>query len=207
MQWFVLGGIMMWPLLFISIIAVAIIIERLLFYHGCTFPEKNLESTLAEALQTRSLELIQQSMGGSRLLENFKAALSVNATTDREVMLKLAGSAILLKTGANIGVLGMLSRLAPLVGLLGTIFGMIITFSRISSTHGAVDMPLLAGGIWQALITTAAGLVIAIPCVFARYFFLRRNQRIAKGLQDIGNIALAIDLRLPGCPAQGGGDA
>lgn len=207
MQWFVLGGIMMWPLLFISIMAVAIIIERLLFYHGCAFPPKSLESTLAEALQTKNLELIPQRMGDARLLDNFKAALSVHATADREAMLKLAGSAILVKAGANIGVLGMLSRLAPLVGLLGTIFGMIITFSRISSTHGAVDMPLLAGGIWQALITTAAGLVIAIPCVFARYFFLRRNQRIASGLQDIGNIALAMDLRLSGGQAQGGSDA
>ena len=73
--------------------------------------------------------------------------------------------------------LGLSARVSPLLGLLGTVFGMIQTFSRLATTAGVVDMTPLADGIWQALLTTAAGLIIAVPAVVAHQGFLRWEDR------------------------------
>jgi biopolymer transport protein ExbB len=80
---------------------------------------------------------------------------------------------------------------APLLGLLGTVLGMIQTFSRLSSAQGAIDMTTLADGIWQALLTTAAGLLIAIPAVAAHQVFLRREDGIAFAMGRLANLSLA----------------
>lgn len=69
--------------------------------------------------------------------------------------------------------LATLGRISPLLGLLGTIIGMIQTFAVIAQSRSGIDMELLAEGIWQALITTATGLIIAIPAVFATGFSFR----------------------------------
>ena len=80
---------------------------------------------------------------------------------------------------------------SPLLGLLGTVLGMIQTFSRLADTQGALDMTLLADGIWQALLTTAAGLIIAIPAVAAHQAFLRREEGVAFVLALLANRAFA----------------
>lgn len=192
MQWFVMGGVMMWPLLLVSILSVAIIIERLLFYNACAFPARNLDELLAAALRSGDLGPVLGQMEKVKLLRPFCAAAR-DPLLDREAALRLSGGRIIDKAGSGLGLLGILGRTAPLLGLLGTIIGIMLTFSRISSTSGAVDMPLLAGGIWQALITTVTGLVIAVPAVFARYFFLRRRQSMARGLENVGNTVLALE--------------
>ena len=192
MQWFVLGGVMMWPLLLVSILSAVIIIERLFFYSACAFPVRNLDELLADSLRSGDSRPVLEQMEKVKLLHPFCAAAR-ETVLDRETALRLASGRIIDKAGAGLGVLGMLGRIAPLLGLLGTIIGIMLTFSRIASTHGAVDMPLLAGGIWQALITTAAGLIIAVPAVFARHFFLRRRQNISRGLEDVGNTVLALE--------------
>ena len=76
------------------------------------------------------------------------------------------------------------------MGLLGTILGMINTFSRIAESASGVDMTMLAGGIWQALLTTAAGLCIAIPALFFLSFFQNRVRRVADALNKAGNAVL-----------------
>ena len=85
----------------------------------------------------------------------------------------------------------MLARLAPLMGLLGTVLGMISAFSEIASAQAGVNMNQLAGGIWQALITTAAGLFIASPSLFFLHCFQRRVDAAASALSETVNIILA----------------
>ncbi|MDY0276081.1 MAG: MotA/TolQ/ExbB proton channel family protein [Desulfomicrobium sp.] len=192
MNWFVLGGIMMWPLLLLSIMGMAIIVERIIFYRSICFPPKGMEKTLAQVLQHADLELILCCLQASIFCDFCSCIKNNTCLKSNEAALQLNGRAILAKAEAGLSLLGMISRLAPLIGLLGTILGMIQTFSRIASTHGAVDMPLLAGGIWQALITTASGLIIAVPIVFARHFFMRRKAKIAAALESIGNTVLVL---------------
>jgi biopolymer transport protein ExbB len=109
--------------------------------------------------------------------------------------LRLAGELAVKRFEARLPLLGVLGRLATLMGLLGTILGMINTFARIAESTSGVDMALLAGGIWQALLTTATGLCIAIPAVFFLHFFQSKVQRVAEALTRAGNAALAMDGR------------
>ena len=107
--------------------------------------------------------------------------------------MRLAGETVLERLEARLSLLSVLARLAPLMGLLGTILGMITTFSRIAEARSGVDMSLLAGGIWQALLTTAAGLCIAIPALFFLSCFQGKVRRVADALNKAGNAALLAD--------------
>ena len=71
----------------------------------------------------------------------------------------------------HLPILAAITALAPLLGLLGTVLGMINTFQEISRLGGEADMAALAGGIWQALLTTAFGLIVAIPVAAFHHFF------------------------------------
>lgn len=88
------------------------------------------------------------------------------------------------------GGLAAIATVAPLLGLLGTVVGMIATFQAVvaSSSQGAsaVDVGQLAGGIWEALMTTAAGLVVAIPVVVGHRFVIGRIERLLSEIEDLG---------------------
>ena len=77
-----------------------------------------------------------------------------------------------------------LAALCPLLGLLGTVLGMIGAFSKLEAAGSKVDPALLAGGIWEALLTTAFGLVIAIPALAAYYMFEGRVETVRAAMKD-----------------------
>lgn len=78
------------------------------------------------------------------------------------------------------------------MGLLGTVLGMISAFSEIATAQAGVNMNQLAGGIWQALITTAVGLFIAIPSLFFLHYFQRRTDDVASALSEAANTCLSL---------------
>jgi len=80
--------------------------------------------------------------------------------------------------------LGWLGQIAPLFGLLGTVLGMVELFTTMEATGGIVDPSLLSGGIWKALLTTAAGLTVAIPSLGAHLWLTRRLQALDRLLED-----------------------
>ncbi|MBU0580956.1 MAG: MotA/TolQ/ExbB proton channel family protein, partial [Candidatus Margulisbacteria bacterium] len=79
--------------------------------------------------------------------------------------------------------LGAIGHLAPLLGLLGTITGLIRVFHKLESLSGQVEIGLLSGGIWEAMLTTAAGLIIAIPALLAFRFFENLVDRRTEEMQ------------------------
>lgn len=87
--------------------------------------------------------------------------------------------------------LSSIAHLSPLVGLLGTVLGMIAAFMRIEEAGSTVDPALLSAGIWQALITTAAGLTIAIPSMAAYHFFEGEVDRVRAAMEDAAVRVLA----------------
>ncbi len=90
----------------------------------------------------------------------------------------------------GLGMLGLIAMLSPLIGLLGTVVGMIDAFRALSEAGGAVDPSLLSAGIWVALLTTAAGLIVAIPATVAHGWFEGRLARFADlAEQAIGEVA------------------
>lgn len=80
--------------------------------------------------------------------------------------------------------LEVIGSLAPLLGLLGTVLGMIDVFSQLASAGGAADPAMLSGGIWEALLTTAIGLIVAVPAVLMLNWFERILERLHEDMQD-----------------------
>lgn len=185
-----LGGWMMWPLLLVSLTALAVMVERCIVFLGCPFPDREFAGLVLEATRTGEVRALAANMDKVPLLRDFARLLREDGP-HREAALRLAGETVLARLETRLPLLATLARLAPLMGLLGTILGMIATFSRIATASSGVDMALLAGGIWQALLTTATGLGIAIPSVFFLSCFQSRARRVAEALNRAGNAVLA----------------
>lgn len=174
------GGWVMWPIIACSIAALAIIGERFWSLQKKYVSPPNLVSQIQQWLERKQLDqaritLLQQSSPLGRVL----AAGLINRDHDREIVkesVEDAGRHIVPELDRYLSSLGTIASISPFLGLLGTVLGMIEMFAGIS-THGVGDPAIVAGGIAQALITTAAGLGVAIPTVmFYRYFRARVNE-------------------------------
>lgn len=190
MNIFMLGGWMMWPLTLVSVLVTAIIIERLLLFSSCSFPSKKFTESLELAV-TGAPDALLGELDRTPQLKRF-AELMSGRHPNREAALRIEGEAVVRRLEKYLSMLSILGRLAPLMGLLGTVLGMISTFSEIASAQAGVNMNQLAGGIWQALITTAAGLVIAIPALFFLHHFQSRVNSVASALSEAANAMLSL---------------
>lgn len=168
------GGLLMWPLLICSIISLAIILERLWFLRtGRVIPPQLVARVRAwdeaGALDANSLDKLRAGSPLGRIL----AAGLANRHQDREVMkesIEEVGRHEVHDLERFLNALGTIAAITPLLGLLGTVIGMIKVFEVITAL-GIGDPGVLAAGISEALITTATGLTIAIPSLmFYRYF-------------------------------------
>ena len=195
MNIFLMGGWMMWPLALISIMVMAIVVERLLLFSTCRFPAKGFASLLEDAVRGEAGPLIE-AVERVDMLRRF-AALLKEKGPGREAALRIEGEAVVKSLEARLPLLSILAKLAPLMGLLGTVLGMISTFSEIANAQAGINMNQLAGGIWQALITTAAGLFIAIPALFFLHYFQTRTDDMASALSDAANAVLAAQEEKP----------
>lgn len=81
--------------------------------------------------------------------------------------------------------LEVIATLSPLLGLLGTVIGMIMAFQQMAAAGNQVDLSVLSGGIWQALLTTAVGLTVAIPVVAVHTWLERKIERVASLMNDV----------------------
>jgi biopolymer transport protein ExbB len=174
------GGWVMWPIIACSIAALAIIGERLWSLQRKYVAPPNLISQIQQWLERKQLDetriqLLRESSPLGRIL----AAGLVNRNHDREIVkesIEDAGRHVVPDLDRYLNSLGTIAAISPFLGLLGTVLGMIEMFAGISA-HGVGDPAVVAGGIAQALITTAAGLGVAIPSVmFYRYFRGRANE-------------------------------
>ncbi|MGH1355300.1 MAG: MotA/TolQ/ExbB proton channel family protein [Thalassovita sp.] len=95
-----------------------------------------------------------------------------------------AAKAQLAKARTGLGALELISTIAPLLGLLGTVLGMIAAFQALQAAGSRADPALLAGGIWEALLTTAAGMAVAIPASVALTWFEAVIDRVRRDLED-----------------------
>ncbi len=160
------GGWLMLPIIICSVMAAAIIIERLWALQPRRVLPKNLTRQVWEWVSKNQLNHthIQALQQGSPLGEILAAGL-VNRHRDREIIkesIEDAGRQVVHDLERFLNSLGTIAAISPLLGLLGTVIGMVKVFAAIT-THGVGDPTVLAGGISEALITTAAGLTVAIP--------------------------------------------
>ena len=174
LELFQAGGWLMWPLLFCSLLAAGITLERLWTLRRKRIAPGGLVAQVwrwekAGKLTQKREQKLRQSSPLGRLL----AAVLESRHRRREVMkesIEDVGRQITHDLERFLNTLGTVAAVAPLIGLLGTVQGMIKVFAVIA-VDGLGDPGVLAGGIMQALFTTAAGLSIAIPSLVAHRFF------------------------------------
>lgn len=171
------GGWLMAPIILCSIVSLAIVGERFFTLQSGKVLPDNLVADVWRLASTRKLseEKIQEIQVGSPLGRILAAGLS-NRHQDREFMkasIEEVGGHVAHELTRYLNALGTIAAVTPLLGLLGTVIGMISVFTNIT-TVGVGNPAQLAGGISQALVTTAGGLMVAIPSLmFHRYFRAR----------------------------------
>lgn len=193
---FLKGGPMMWPLLICWLIALGVILERL----WCLFRvpdegQSEMELNEAESLLKNQGEeaLIEHLKGGGGVLNFVFAAvlkrydtLVLENRTDiedmRQELILTTEEAGVDYLGRLLNALGTIGALAPLMGLLGTILGMIRAFDAIARA-GAGDPAAVASGISEALITTATGLIVAIPTIAFHRYLSGRADKVFKTVE------------------------
>lgn len=168
------GGLLMVPIIFCSILAMAIIGERFWFLRKTKILPPEMVSQVWNLAKAKKLDAVTlKHLKDSSPLGAILATGLMNRGFGREVMKEAiaeSGRQVAHKLERFLNTLGTIATVTPLLGLLGTVVGMIKVFASIVS-HGVGDPAVLAGGISEALVTTAAGLAVAIPCViFHRYF-------------------------------------
>ena len=169
------GGWLMWPIIGSSVIAVAIILERLWTLQEKRVLPPNVANHVSELIQQDQLDVkqIQQVHSSSPIGQVFAAGLAYRHAT-REVLKEVVedtGRHVVHDLERYLSPLGTIAAISPLLGLLGTVSGMIRSFTAITA-DGVPNPAVLAGGISEALIATAAGLTVAIPSLIA-YRYLR----------------------------------
>lgn len=168
------GGWLMLPIILCSIAVVAISAERYWSLNPNKIAPRHLLAQVWGWIKNNELnaERLKELKQSSKLGEILSAGLS-NSRYGREIMkdsIEEAANKVIHELERFVGILGTIAAVAPLLGLLGTVLGMIEVFNAIM-LQGTGNAGVLAGGISQALITTAAGLSVAIPAmIFHRYF-------------------------------------
>ena len=192
------------PILLGSVVVVAIVMERAWTLRRRRVMPENLVARVA-AHPGAGVSGLPVPMAGSPLAEVLAAGLD-SAAGGREHMMTTMQQAV---ERANhdlqryLTTLGIVAQVTPLLGLLGTVVGMIEVFSALMLA-GTGDAPALAGGIAEALITTAAGLSVAIPALMFHRYFLRRLDDLALEMeQEAARFADAVH-GTPRAAAEGG---
>lgn len=182
------GGLLMWPIMLCSVISMAIIAERFWSLQKKRIVPKNLVVQVWQWQKVGHLNAkrVHDLRLGSPLGRILAAGL-VNRHREREVMkesIEEVGRHVAHELERFLNTLGTIASISPLLGLLGTVIGMIKVFAVITS-HGVGDPSILAEGISEALVTTAAGLSVAIPTLmFYRYFRGRVNEYVINMEQE-----------------------
>ena len=178
----------MWPILVCSILALAIIVERCWSLRRSVVAPKDLMShiqgmTLGDRLTNEQIDAVRETSALGQIL-----AAGLSRQTQQAFLIKdaieEAGGHVVHELERYLNALGTIAATTPLLGLLGTVIGMIKVFSAITAV-GVGDPQVLAGGISEALITTAAGLSVGIPSLmFHRYFLGKVNELTVAMEQD-----------------------
>ncbi len=181
------GGWLMLPIIICSIATLAICAERFLALNADKIAPSHLLAQVWNWIKNNQLDAdkIRALRASSPLGQILAAGLS-NSKHGREVMkesIQEAASYVIHDLERYLNTLGTIAAISPLLGLLGTVIGMIKVFAAIMQ-QGTGNAGVLAGGISEALITTAAGLTIAIPALIMHRYYVRRIDGIVIQLEQ-----------------------
>ncbi len=185
----------MYPLLACSVIVVAVAIERGVLLLRARASLARIDD-LIEILQNGGPEKAAQA---ARLRPGFGTDLMLEAIEQRslprqelENRLSLSGTHALKTLTVRLHLLELIGKIAPMLGLSGTVLGLTRTFQTVAAVKRYTDPSILAGGIWEALITTVVGLFIAIPALICYHLYENRIKSIAFELHGHAEEAVAV---------------
>jgi biopolymer transport protein ExbB len=188
---FARGGPMMWVLLGLGFLALVLFLERVLFLHRGHFAAKpfleGIKNSLAKRRLVEALTLCEETPGPVAVV--VKAAL-LHADEGADAMRFHVQEAAVIELPAlerRLGAIAAIAQVAPLVGLLGTLLGMIATF-RAFEQGGNYALPsALSAGMWQALLATTGSLMLAVPAHLAHHFLTGRVRAIVRDIEWSAN--------------------
>ncbi len=187
------GGLLIWPILICSIISIGVFAERLFYFHRATIHVGEFLQGLSNLLQRRNFaEALHESAGTPGPVARVIHAAIIRHDAPRAELRDIvqeAGQLEVPKLERFLGVLATLAFLAPLIGLLGTVTGMLEAFGTITSNGGYATVTDLSSGVYKSLLTTAAGLVVATP-TFVAYSYL--SSRVNALMHDMERAGIEV---------------
>lgn len=187
------GGLLMWPILICSIISIGVFAERLFYFHRATIHVAEFLQGLSNLIRRRNFaEALHESAGTPGPVARVVHAAIIRHDSPRAELKDIvqeAGQLEVPKLERFLNVLATLAFVTPLLGLLGTVAGMIEAFGTIASNGGYATLTELSSGIYKSLLTTAAGLVIATP-TFVAYSYL--SSRVNALMHDMERAGIEV---------------
>jgi len=182
------GGVVMWPILMCSVLALAIFLERLVRFsrmrsRGAGLSEKVIRLLRSGDIKAAEEKAISSNSSMGRVLAQAIRFKDRDRETLETVVMHAAEEEVR-NMSSYLQALATIGNIAPLLGLLGTVTGMIKAFMVIQQMGGKVNAAVLAGGIWEAMLTTAFGLAVALPTVVAHSYLLARVDKYETKLND-----------------------
>ena len=189
-----IGGPIILILVVLSIVAFTISIVKLLQFSKAKLFSSNSAAAIADALgamRQDNIEYAQQRLVSSKspLSMVLQTVLRLRQQNAEEELLREEAERIanfhLVQLRRQLQTLEVIALISPLLGLLGTVIGMITAFQQIQQGGAVVDPKVLSGGIWEALLTTAAGLIVAIPATLMFNWFKGCTDRFQQLAEDV----------------------
>lgn len=198
------GGLVMWPLFALSLVALVVFVERLLFLHRNQIRSKEflagIENSLSKGRLIEALTICQETPGpAAAMVKAGLMSFRQSAPEIREVV-REAAVVELAPVKRRVGALYAIAQIAPLFGLLGTIIGMIDSFMQYERQGVYVHAGHLAGGAWQALISTATGLALAAVAIMAHHFLIGRIRSVVSEMEWLGQELMVVFTRVKSNP-------
>lgn len=196
------GGVLVIPILACSVIALAIFLERLVCFARMKSRGNGLASNIASMLKADRVKDALDAAKNSkspmgRVLTEAIDAMNCDRETLETVVVNATEEEVRVLS-SNLQTLATIANIAPILGLLGTVLGMIKAFMVIQQMGGKVNASVLAGGIWEAMLTTALGLAVALPAMVAHSYLVSRVNRYEAQLQS-GAVTFIKSISLPVC--------
>jgi biopolymer transport protein ExbB len=187
-DFFAKGGVLVCPIILCSVLALAIFVERLISFARVRIRGYGLVKEVAQYIRNKesakalTLAKRNESPMGRILVDAIEVADQGSETLESVIVNSRDGE--VRELSRYLQALATIANIAPLLGLLGTVVGMIKAFMVIQEMGGKVNAAVLAGGIWEAMLTTALGLSVALPTMVAHSYLTSRVDNYEAQLQD-----------------------
>jgi len=193
---FIQGGMIMWPILLCSIIGVAIIVDRFIVLRKTRINVPAFLVRIRGLIKKNDIDgAISYCMEEKSPIANIirKGLKKFRYGHERvKESIENAGRQEIGKLEKGLMILASIAGIAPLLGFLGTVTGMISAFMTIQALQGAASPSALAGGIWEALVTTAFGLMVGIPALAFYNYFLSKIKKLIDDMETVANDVVDI---------------